>query len=103
MMDAVICYKTEDGKVFQTEKEARIHEAEYNFKKELYELGSTYDYDTVECILDDWKYIDEIITKYKKRNRRGGINMFRKLALLLLKSNGCHGDSSGGCHDGVCD
>ena len=66
-MKPVTCYKTEDGKVFQTEKEARIHEAEYNFKKELYELGSLYnDYDLVERIFDDWKYIDEIITKYKK-------------------------------------
>lgn len=65
-MEAVICYKTEDGKVFQTEKEAMIHDAEYNFKKELYELGGPYDYDIVECIFDDWKYIDKIIEKYKK-------------------------------------
>ncbi len=66
MMETVICYKTEDGKVFQTEKEARIHEAGYNFKKELHELGCLYDYDIAECIFDDWKYIDEIIEKYKK-------------------------------------
>lgn len=66
MVETVICYKTEDGKVFQTEKEAMIHDAEYNFKKEVYELGSLYDYDIAERIFDDWKYIDEIIKKYKK-------------------------------------
>ena len=65
-MEAVICYKAEDGKVFQTEREAMLHDAEYNFKKELYELGYLYDHDIVECIFDDWKYIDEIIEKYKK-------------------------------------
>ena len=65
-MENVICYKT-NGKVFETVKEARRYEAECNFKKELYELGSPYnDYELVECIFDDWKYIDEIITKYKK-------------------------------------
>ena len=65
-METVICYKTEDGKVFQTEKEAIIHDAEYNFKKELYNLGCQYDYDIVNRIFDDWEYIDEIITQYKK-------------------------------------
>lgn len=67
-METVICYKTEDGKVFQTEKEAIIHEAECNFKKELYELRGSdgpYDYDIVEYIFDDWKNIYEVITKYK--------------------------------------
>ena len=65
-METVICYKTEDGKVFQTEKEAIIHDAEYSFKKELYNLGCQYDYDIVDRIFDDWEYIDEIITRYKK-------------------------------------
>ena len=65
-METIICYKTKDGKVFQTEEDAIIHEAGYNFKKELYELGSIYDHDIVDSIFDDWKYIDEIITKYKK-------------------------------------
>ena len=65
-METVICYKI-NGKVFETVEEARRYEAECDFKKELYELGSQYnDYDLVECIFDDWKYIDEIITKYKK-------------------------------------
>lgn len=26
------------------------------------------------------------------------IKMFRKLALLLIRSRGCHGHSGGGCH-----
>ena len=65
-METVICYKTTDGKVFQKENEAIIHEAGYNFKQELYELGGIYDHDIVDRIFDDWKYIDEIITKYKE-------------------------------------
>ena len=65
-METIVCYKTKDEKVFQKEKEAIIHEAEYNFKKELYELGGIYDHDIVNRIFDDWKYIDEIIEKYKK-------------------------------------
>ena len=64
-METVICYKT-NGKVFETTKEATKYEAECNFKKELYELGGLYDYDIVDRIFDDWKYIDEIIEKYKK-------------------------------------
>ena len=64
-METVICYKTH-GKVFEAVKEAARYEAECNFKKELYELGGIYDYDLVDRIFDDWKYIDEIITKYKK-------------------------------------
>ena len=65
-METVTCYKI-NGKVFELKEEARRYEAECNFKKELYELGNPYnDYDLVECIFDDWKYIDEIITKYKK-------------------------------------
>ena len=65
-METVVCYKTKDGKVFQKEEDAIKHEAAYSFKKELYELGSIYDHDIVNRIFDDWKYIDEIITKYKK-------------------------------------
>ena len=65
-METIICYKTKDGKVFQKEEEAKIHEAEYNFKKELYELGGIYDHDIVDRIFDDLEYIDEILTKYKR-------------------------------------
>jgi len=65
-METVVCYKTKDGKVFQKEEEAIIHEAEYNFKKELYELGGIYDHDIVDRIFDDLEYIDEILAKYKK-------------------------------------
>ena len=65
-METVICYKTTDGKVFQKVNEAIIHEAEYNFKKELYELGCIYDHDIVDRIFDDLEYIDEILTKYKR-------------------------------------
>ena len=43
-----------------------MHEAEYNFKKELYELGGIYDHDIVDRIFDDLEYIDEILAKYKK-------------------------------------
>ena len=64
-IETVTCYKT-NGKVFDTEKEAVRYEAECNFKKELYELGGLYDYDIVDRIFDDWKYIDDIIAKYKK-------------------------------------
>ena len=64
-METVISYKT-NGKIFETVKEAVRYEAECNFKKELYELGGLYDYDIVDSIFDDWKYIDQIITKYKK-------------------------------------
>ena len=64
-METVICYKT-NGKVFETVKEARRYEAEYSFKKELYNLGCQYDYDIVDRIFDDWEYIDEIITRYQK-------------------------------------
>ena len=49
-METVICYKTTDGKVFQKENEAIIHEAGYNFKQELYELGGIYDHDIVNRI-----------------------------------------------------
>lgn len=65
-METVICYKTKDGKIFQEAKEATIHEAEYNFKKALYELGSLYDNDMIDNIFNDWKDIYEIMTKYKK-------------------------------------
>ena len=65
-METVICYKTKDGKIFQEAKEATIHEAEYNFKKALYELGSLYDYDMIDNIFNDWEDIYEIMTKYKK-------------------------------------
>ena len=65
-METIICYKTKDGKVFQKEEDAIKHEAAYSFKKELYEFGGIYDHDIVNRIFDDWKYIDEIITKYKK-------------------------------------
>ena len=67
-METVISYKT-NGKIFETVKEAVRYEAECNFKKELYELGGLYDYDIVDSIFDDWKYIDQIITKYKKEIR----------------------------------
>jgi transcription termination factor NusB len=47
-----------------------LFEADMNknteFKKELYNLGCQYDFDIVDRIFDDWEYIDEIITKYKK-------------------------------------
>ena len=65
-METVVCYKTKDGKVFQKENEAIIHEAGYNFKQELYELGGIYDHDIVNRIFDDLEYIDEILAKYKK-------------------------------------
>ena len=65
-METVVCYKTKDGEVFQKEGEAIMHEAEYNFKKELYELGGIYDHDIVDRIFDDLEYIDEILAKYKK-------------------------------------
>ena len=64
-METVICYETY-GKIFKTVEEARKYEAENNFKKEVCKLGGLYDYDIAECIFDDWKYIDKIITKYKK-------------------------------------
>ena len=65
-METVICYKT-NGKVFATVEEATKYAAECNFKKELYKWGALYDdYDLADRIFDDWKYIDEIITKYKK-------------------------------------
>lgn len=67
-METVISYKT-NGKIFETVEEAVRYEAECNFKKELYELGGLYDYDIVDSIFDDWKYIDQIITKYKKEIR----------------------------------
>lgn len=38
MMEAVVCYKAEDGKVFQTEEDAIIHEAGCNFKKNYMNL-----------------------------------------------------------------
>lgn len=65
-METVVGYKTKDGKFFQTEKEAIIYEAEYDFKKAVYKLGCLYDHYIVNCIFDDWKHIEEIITKYKK-------------------------------------